>query len=220
MTHSSSLLHQEDPNAIAKRLMQKAHTRDGLPEIAVGITFLVLAGLCWLQEIFKHGTNGYQAASLGMVLLFPALAFGTQWAIKHVRRRFLIKKVGYVEAKPVNRKQRGIVFVIAAAVAAAVTIATYIFIRGSHSSTAFSATGWLLAGTGIIGGAGAAFLGRLPRYVVGGVIMAATGIYLAFSGVSLNAGFAILYGLIGLLSLISGCVVLLLLVRQPAQEGE
>lgn len=220
MTDSSSFLHREDPNAIAKRLMQKAHTRDGLPEIAVGVTLLAVAGLEWLHVGTRAKSLADITSGLGMAILIPALAFGTQWAIKQARRRFLIEKVGYVEAKPVNRKQRGIVFVIAAAVAAAVAIATYIFIRESHSSTTFSATSWLLAGTGIIGGAIAAFAGRLPRYVIGGMIMAATGIYLAISGVSLDVGFAILYGLIGLLSLVSGCVVLLLFVRQPAQEGE
>jgi small-conductance mechanosensitive channel len=214
MINSSSLHHQEDPNAIAKRLMQKAHNQDGLPEIAIGVTLLTVAGLEWLHVGSRAKSLADITSGLGIGLLVPALILGSQWTIKHVRRRYLIEKVGYVEPKPISRKRRGIAFIILAAVAVATVFAVYIF-RGSIPST-----GWLLAGTGIIGGALAVVAGRLPRFIIGGVIMAATGIYLAFSGVSLTVGFAILYGLMGLLSLVSGCVVLMLFLRQPAEAGE
>jgi hypothetical protein len=42
MTDLSSCLPAGDPNAIAKRLIQRAHNRDGLPEIAVGLSFLII----------------------------------------------------------------------------------------------------------------------------------------------------------------------------------
>jgi hypothetical protein len=212
MISSSSLLHHEDLDAIANRLMQKAHTRDGLPEIAVGIIFLTIAGLMGLLVVFQPGSFGYKASALGMMLLFPTMALGSQWAIKQVRRRFLIGKVGYVETKPVNRKRFGFVFSLAFAIAVAAVFAAY---RGL-----FPPAGWILAGTGIFGGALAAFAGRLPRYVIGGAIMAATGILLAIARVSLEMGFTVLYGLMGLLSLISGCVVLLFFLRKPAEAGK
>ena len=213
MTNSSSL-HYEDPNAIAKRLMQKAHTRDGLPEIEIGVILLTVAGLEWLHVGSRAKSLADITSGLGIGLLVPALILGLQWSIKQVRRRFLIENVGYVEPKPISRKRRGIAFIILAAVAVATVFAVYIF-RGSIPST-----GWLLAGTGIFGGALTIVAGRLPRYIVGGVIMAASGIFVALSGVSLTVGFAILYGLMGLLSLVSGCVVLMLFLRQPAEAGE
>jgi hypothetical protein len=140
------------------------------------------------------------------------MILGSQWAIKKVRRHFLIEKEGYVEFKPVNRKQSAIVAGIALVIAVLAAIAGY---KG-----AFPPSGWILAGTGIGGGVLAALSGRLPRYVVGGVVMALTGILVAFSRVSLTVGFTILYGFMGLLSLLSGCVVFLLFMRQPAQARE
>jgi hypothetical protein len=50
--------------------------------------------------------------------------------------------------------------------------------------------------------------------------MAATGILLAIARVSLERGFTILYGFVGLLFLISGSIVLSNLLRQPAESGE
>jgi hypothetical protein len=52
--------------------------------------------------------------------------------------------------------------------------------------------------------------------------MAAIGIVVAFSRPSPEMGFLILFGLMGLLSLISGCTVLLLFINKPdaADESE
>jgi hypothetical protein len=196
MASSSSLLHQEDPNAIAKRLMQKAYNRDGLSEIAAGVFFLTIAGMTGLQVVFKAGSPAYKAAVWGWMLSCATLPLVSQWVIKKIRRRFLIEKVGYVELKPVSRKR----------------FAAYL------GRNPFPPTAWVLAGTGIGGGVIGALAGRIPRFFIGGGITAATGIALAFSRVSLAAGFTILYGVIGLLSLVSGCVVLLLFLRQPAEQ--
>jgi hypothetical protein len=212
MASSSSLLHQEDPNAIAKRLMQKAYNRDGLSEIAAGVFFLTIAGMTSLQVVFKAGSPAYKAAVWGWMLSCATLPLVSQWVIKKIRRRFLIEKVGYVELKPVSRKRFGAVFALAFLVAVAAVIAAYL------GRNPFPPTAWVLAGTGIGGGVIGALAGRIPRFFIGGGITAATGIALAFSRVSLAAGFTILYGVIGLLSLVSGCVVLLLFLRQPAEQ--
>ena len=63
---------------------------------------------------------------------------------------------------------------------------------------------WVLAGTGLAGGALAAWCGRLPRLVIVGVVTAITGMLVAFSGVSLETGFTILFGVQGLATLLSG----------------
>jgi hypothetical protein len=211
MTDSSSHILNESPDAIANRLMKKADNRDGLLEIAIGVLLLTMAGTVWLQVVCPRGSYGYKAANWGLMLLVPALCLGSQWAIKWVRRQFLIERVGYVELKPVSRKWLGIVLAIAFSVAAAVTFALY---------KSLPPTNWLLVGTGIFEGMFAAFVGRLPRFIAGGAVLAATGIVLAFTGVSIDMGIAILFGFAGLLTLVSGCVVLLLFVRKPAETGE
>lgn len=201
----------ENPDLIARRLLQKAHNRDGLPEIAIGLCFLVVAFCMWLQVGFPPGSLIYREAALCQAILVPVVILGSMWAIKKVRQRFLIEQEGYVKLKPVNRRFHAMVGALAFSIAVAITLAIY--------KRALPPSSWILAGTGIGGGVLAVYAGRLPRYVVGGVVMALTGIALAFSRVSLGVGYTILYGSMGILSLVSGCVVLLMFLRRPVAGG-
>ena len=212
MHETSSRLLEESPEKIARHLMQKAHNQDGLPEMAIGVVFLALAGLNWLPTAVKPGSVAHFVAICAQALLIPILVLRLPWAIKAVRRKFLIEKAGYVESKPAHRKYLAIFIVIAVVVAVAGVFAAY---RGS-----FPPASWVLGATGIGGGVLLAIAGRMPRFVVGGILMAATGILVAISGVSLGVGFAMIYGLTGLLALLSGCIVLLLFLREPAEGGE
>jgi hypothetical protein len=212
MNDTSSRLFEETPNAIACRLMQRAHNLDGLPEIAIGFILLATAGLQWLQVVFRAGSAEYRAASLGLGILIPASILGAQWAIKAVRRKFLIERVGYVELRPVDRKLFWTVFGIAFLVAFAMAFAI--------AARSVPPRSWLLATTGLCGGILAVKAGRLPRFVIGGVLMAAMGIVLSLTRLSVEVGFTILFGCMGLLSLISGCVVFLLFMRKTAGDGE
>ena len=150
--------------------------------------------------------------------------------IKNVRKRYLIEKVGYVKLKPVNRKRLGVrlgiilgssfvIAALAAFVGVKAVIATHRGAGAIHWGL-FPPLNWLILGTGIFGGAMMIFRVRLLRYVIGGVIMAVTGILLAFSKVSLDVGLEILYGFAGLLTLISGCVVFFLFIRKREEAGE
>jgi hypothetical protein len=201
---------EADPDAVARRLMRIAHNRDGLPEIAIGTILLTTAFLIWLQVAYPRGSFAYQASWWGMMLLMMPMIGGSPWAIKWVRRRFLIEKTGYVELKPVPKGLLIVVTCIAFVVAAAMAWAVHL--------RALPPSGWLVAGTGLVWGLLAAYAGRLPRYVVGGVLMATVGICLGLSRVSFEMGSLILYGSMGMLSLVSGCVVLLHFVRMPSEE--
>lgn len=201
-----------NPDHVANSLIQKAHNRDGLPEIAIGVIFLAVAGLLWADVVLPPGSAGHKAGALVFGLVVPTLILVSQWAIKKVRRRYLIERVGYVEFKPVNRKRSFLVIAIAFAVAIAAAFAAF---KG-----AFPPASWFLAGLGIFGGALAAHAGRIPRFVIGGMVMAVLGILIGFSRVSLGLGQAIFYGFMGLLSLVSGIVVLLLFLRKPTGMGE
>jgi hypothetical protein len=211
MTSSSFYPPVGDPNAITKRLIQRAHNQDGLPEIAVGLTFLAVGALSYAQVLLPRETIGFKAGVLGLALLIPVLCISTPRALKWVRRRYLVERVGFAEFKPIGRRQIGIGITLAL-VAAVVLFAV---------ATQFSQPDrWLLAGTGLFGGALTVLGGQLPRFVIGGVLMAAAGIVIAFAGVSLQIGFAVLFGFHGLLALISGGVVFLRLIRQPVEPSE
>jgi hypothetical protein len=219
----------KNPDAIANRLMEKAEYRDGLQEIAIGLMILMFAGMTGLPMVFK-GPFSSMASLSGICLLLVIMGFGSQWAIKKVRKRFLAGKMGYVKLKPVNRKRLGIrlgiIVGLAFIIAALATFVMFKVVIANHKGGAsahwslFPPANWLLVGTGLLGGAIMVFRVRSPRYVIGGVIMAALSILLAFSKVSPNVGLTILCGFAGLLALISGSVVFFLVLRQPVEPGE
>ena len=61
-----------DPDAIARRLIQRAHNRDGLPEIAIGLSFLLVSGLIFVQVLLPRGSNGFKLAALALALLISS----------------------------------------------------------------------------------------------------------------------------------------------------
>jgi hypothetical protein len=201
----------ENPEVMARRLMQRAHNLDGLPEMAAGVTLLVAAALIEAQVIFPGGTIGFKLASVAFGLVIPAMILIAQWAIKWIRRRFLMEHVGFVELKPADRKRVGAIFAIAALVggAAAYVAAKRIFLPGS----------WLVLETGIMLGALAALSGRSLRFVVGGVAVALAGILIAAQRVDRDPGMAMLFGFAGLLALVSGVVVFARFMGQK-ESGE
>lgn len=211
MTNSSPCSPLRDPDEIAKRLIQRAHHRDGLPELAVGLTFLITCAFIYAQSLLARGSAAFKAAVVAFSLVIPLLCIGSPLVLKWVRRRYLMDRVGYVEWQPIGRKQIG----FGIAIAVGVTVALFgVAPRLSQPDR------WVLAGTGLFGGALAALSGRMLRFVVGGVVVAAAGISVALSGVSLETGFAILFGVQGLLAVISGSVVFWRFIRQPGEPGE
>jgi hypothetical protein len=203
MKNSSFNLHVNDPDALAKQLIQRAHNRDGLPEIAVGLGLLSIAGLIALQMQLEKGSAISKAISLILALWIPVICFILPWAVKWVRRKYLLALEGFVEMKPAARSRMavtaGVAFVVAIAVAA-FTAAHARF----HSSSQ-----WMIAGTGLLFALLLLVCGRARRYTIGGIVIGVAGILLAFCQLPLEAGFVIMYGFAGLMATISGTVVLL-----------
>jgi len=212
MENASRRSAQADPDVLARRLMQRAHNRDGLPEIAAGLALLLTGGLNWIQVVCPPGSLGYRVAPLALGIGVPLVILSSQWAIKRMRSRYLIARIGYVEFKPANKKRLGVALAVAIAVAMALPV---LILR--H---ALPLDGWFLAGTGIACGILAAIAGRLPRFYVGGLLIAAAGFLAAFSGVQREVGFSLLFGFAGLLALLSGAVVFWRLIHQTAEPGE
>ena len=200
---------ERDPDAAVRRAMQRAQNQDGLPEISIGVIFLTVAWLMWLPFGFPRA--GWMSA-IGMMLLVPTMIGFSPWLIKKFRRRYLIEQVGYVEFKPANRKRIGIIFGLAFVIAAVSAVVV--------SKGAMPPASWFVAGIGIWGGALAAYAGKIPRFVIGGMIMALVGIVVGLSRVSLGAGQAILYGVMGVLSLCSGVIVLVIFLRKQDEGSE
>ncbi|MFZ0743504.1 MAG: hypothetical protein WAM85_03815 [Terracidiphilus sp.] len=211
MTDSSYSFVEDNSNAIARPLMQKAHNRDGLPEIVTGAFLLLCAGLIYAQVILPRGSMGVKVTSLAFAVLVPILGFSIPWALRWVRRRFLIERVGYMQPKPITIKMIAIGILLVVGVSA---VLFGIIPRLSQPHR------WLISGSGLFAGAVAAFSGRSFRFVIGGILVTAAGTLIAFSGVSLESSFALLWGFAGFLSMLSGCVVFLHFIRQPIEPGE
>jgi hypothetical protein len=211
MPHSTLISQPGDPDAIARQLIQRAHNNDGLPEMAVGLFFLLCASLIYAQVVFPAGSIESKAAAVAFAVLCPVLCFATPRAIRWVRGHYLIDRSGYVQHKPSSRKE------IVTGIGFAVLVAVALF---GVVNTAPRSHSWLLAVTGLFGGLLTVFSGRLPRFFIGGALMALAGGVLALAGVSLEIGFTILFGLMGLVALISGCVVFFRLIQQPIEAGE
>ncbi len=178
------MINEPDPNAIAARLLQRAHNRDGLPEAAVGLFFLMVAALQYATIVLPRGTHGYVAAVLALSFGIPVGCIGAKPFVEWVRRRWLLQREGYVRYRPVGWRPIAVGVLLALLMAAALLAVSGL----SHPDR------WLLAGTGVFGGALAAFCGRQMRFIVGGVLMAVAGLAIAFVDVSLPLGFALLFG--------------------------
>jgi hypothetical protein len=211
MQNASCLTGASDPKAVARQLVQRAYNRDGLPEIAVGLIFLLAAGIIYARAVLPPESIGFKLAVLAFALLLPFLIFGSPWALEWVRRRYLMERVGYVQHKPIGWRWIGLVIVLAALLALALSEVVKRLLLPDR---------WLLAGTGLLGGALIAWCGRQRRFVIEGILMAATSVLLAFAGISLEIGFTMLLGFQGLVTLISGGVVFLRFIRQPMETEE
>jgi hypothetical protein len=211
MTNSSSIPQSADPKAIGQQLLQQAHTRDGLAEIYAGALFLLVSGLISVQLVLPRESMGFRTAVLASAFLIPILGISAKWVLKRVRRRYLVERWGFVEYNLIDRKRIGLGFLFAALMA---LVLFGVVPRLSHPDI------WYLAGTGLFGGAILAWGGRLPRFVIQGAVMATTGVLVAFWGVPLQTGFAIVFGFQGMVTLVSGCVVFVRFMRQPIERGE
>jgi hypothetical protein len=204
----------EDPDRLARRLMQRAWNRDGLPEIAIGLFFLMIAGLFAIQHHLERGWPIIRRIPLVMVPILVG-AYLMQWAVKRTRNGCLVEKTGYVVFKPMSRKRRTL-GILAAAIAGATAVAAVGLAARAHIS---STSQWVLIGTGVIFGVLSPVCGRAWRFLFIGAVVAVTGILLGFYNVGFDPGWTIFYGVAGAVTLISGTIVLLRFLKQPPTAG-
>jgi hypothetical protein len=200
-----------DPKVLANRLLTRAWNRDGLPEIGVGLLWLFCAGLIYAMEILPARSPGQVAAVLAFALGFPVISLGLKPLLKRARNRWLVEREGYVEGLRVCPKKY--LWPLAAMV---VILPSIMFITHHSERSLLPITG--LLGALIAGAVG--WTGHLPRFVAGGLIMLATSIGLALSGIPVNLGMAVLFASQGLLCLIVGGVVFVRLLTEPGEGAD
>ena len=212
MNEASSRLLEQTPENIAGHLVQRAHLKDGLPEIFVGTFFLLVAPLDWMGQNINGAPMAAKAAYAANILLSMILGMSLPWLIKWVRRRFLVEREGYVRLKSAKRQVTYILLVAAAIFALSLVAALWLKLPNLDR--------WILAALGLYVGAVWAFIGQTLRFRIVAAISAATGILLAFTALSMQLCLAIFFGMSGLITLLSGLVVFIRFMRLPIEAGE
>jgi hypothetical protein len=202
---------QADPDMIASRLLQRAHNLDGLPEIAVGLFFLMASGLSYAMATLPKGSLGFGIAVLSFSFGLPVLLFCTRPLVYWVRRRYLVQREGYVQYKPWDRKRR-IRFVGIGLTAVVLMPIVNLALPPLGS--------WFVTLTGVLMGLLAVICGRMPRFVFAGVLAALAGVLIARIDMPLGLGMAALFGFQGVVTLVSGGVTLIRFFNPPPTGAE
>lgn len=206
----------EDPDRLACRLIQRAWNRDGLPEIAVGISLLICAVLYEARRHFQAGSPAFKVLSLTICTAMLLACFALQRAVKWVRTRFLIARTGYVETKPLRGKRRALIVSIAMITGAFTSVVVTLAARNHFSLP----NQWIVAVLGVLVGIFHAVVGRSLRFVFSGALFAVAGILLGIFRAGFEFGFMALWGVVGTVCTISGAIVLASYLRQTRQDGE
>jgi hypothetical protein len=202
----------EDPDRLARRLIQKAHNRDGVPEIAIGLFFLSVSALFAAQHLLEKEWPAFHATP---VAILP-LIFLVQRSVKWARNRWLIERTGYVEMKPPSLKRRMLAASIGMVVAVIAGAAGAAAVRAHISNT----SQWVLIGSGVLGGILFPVCGRALRFVLNGAVVAVTGILLGLYNAGYDTGWVVFYGVAGAITVISGTVVLIRYLKQAPEAGD
>ena len=198
-----------DPDALASRLIQRAHNLDGLPEIYAGLTIIAFSGISWANGFLPPVSPARKILFFSFLFVCLAMCALANRIIKDVRRRYLLDRVGYVKPRP-NKPRAALAFALAFFVAVGAVVAIR-FLRGAEPGR------WLLVFLGVVYGGGQPLLGKLPRFYITGALGVAAGILLSLSDLSLEISTALFMDFVGVLAIISGVIVLVRFLRQPVE---
>lgn len=205
-----------DPQSMACDMMQRAHNRDGLPEIFTGVILLIFSAPNWF-----NGAMAMSAARVILVFVFTiagiVFSLSAGWALKRIRNRYLVARTGYVAVKT-NQSRRALVLGLAFAVAVATSVVMRFVVMGKVAFVVSDR--WLLVVLGVAMGLFQPIAGKLPRFYITGALSVVAGIVLARTSLSLELGMAILFDLVGGVALISGSFALARFLREPVDAGE
>jgi hypothetical protein len=199
-----------DPAVATQRLMQQANNRDGLPEILAGAGFLIGSGMCWSDQL--HESTQQQIASLVATLLMMAFCLACGPTLRWLRERCLIARVGYVRFRPADKPRQ----VLAILITAAVAVSVLFVVRTMRSAEPLK---WLIALVGLLTGVFQVVIGRLPRFWFTGAFAVVAAFLLASSNLSFSVGLGVFFDLVGVVEIITGSIVLLRFLQQPAENG-
>jgi hypothetical protein len=208
--------HPQATDALARPMMQISYLRDSLPEIVIGLIFLLFAAQQYLMTQWRHtGVWATWIFATIVILIWVSLILSSGRLIGWVRERCLISRYGYMKPK-VSRRS----VVLASGIALLIAAAFVFAMRAFPAQVVYRwLERWLPIGTGALLGVFEAAVGCSPRFLVTGTLALACGVLLAFSRLPLDLRLASFFGFVGGVALVSGTVAAARFLRASA-SGE
>ncbi|MEE9188973.1 MAG: hypothetical protein V3U36_06360 [Anaerolineales bacterium] len=204
----------DDLNQVAQRTHQYWFI-DGLAELSVGGTLIILGLYFYLQSILPSGSLILLTLQVGFVVLLFGVIFLSRYLVNKFKSGLTFPRTGYVSYKRASKKQR-IISVSIAIIIASLIIALFL-------STPLSLN-WIPAITGLIVGIvwliSAVRVG-LVRFYLQSILSLLLGVGLSLARLETYQGLAIYFAAMGIVLLISGGVTLAKYLRQyPTSEKD
>jgi hypothetical protein len=204
----------DDLNQVAQRTRQYWFI-DGLAELSLGGTFVILGLYFYLQSILPSASLILLTLQVGFVVLLFGLIFLSRYLVNKFKSDLTFPRTGYVSYKRASKKQR-IISVSIAIIIASFNIALFL-------STPLSLN-WIPAITGLIVGIVWLILAvrvGLIRFYLQSILSLLLGVGLSLARLETYQSLAIYYAVMGIVLLISGGVTLAKYLRQhPTSEND
>ena len=188
---------------------------DGLAELSVGGTFIILGLYFYLQSILPSGSLVLLTTQLGFVVLLFGVIFLSRYLVKKFKSRLTFPRTGYVSYKRASKKQR-IVSASIAIIIASLNIALFL--------TTPLSLNWIPAITGLIVGIVwliSAIRVGLIRFYLQSILSLLLGVGLSLARLETYQSLAVYYAVVGIVLLISGGATLAkYLHRYPTSEND
>lgn len=197
-----------NPDALARRMIQCAHNRDGLPEMVVGISFLVASAI----NATTLAIHGYLAAVLISVfaVLITVMGLTANRIVDWTRRRFLLQWVGYVQVRSHGKKPVVVALIAAAFIGTVAAIALLHFEPSAQL---------LVLVCGIFVGILQIVIGRIMRFWIAGGLILCAALVIAQANWSMELSLAAFFVCAGAINLISGGITFFRLLQKRADLG-
>jgi MFS family permease len=205
-----------DIEKIEKRTVQSFYD-DGLPEISLGLIFLLLGGYFFAQAAAPEGSALGSALTVLFFLVIVSAGFLVSRILRFLKRRITYPRTGYVafKKKEPSSKRRAATMVVGGIIGAA--IAALYGISPSFK-TLFPAVNGLLLAVAVL-----LFAGKvgLVRFYILSAASAVIGFAVTASGIGDIKGISLYYGLFGAALILSGLVALVAYLRKsPRADRE
>lgn len=205
-----------DIEKIEKRTVQSFYD-DGLPEISLGLIFLLLGGYFFAQAAIPEGSTLSSALSVLFFLVIVSAGFLVSRILRFLKRRITYPRTGYVafKKKEPSSKRRAATMIVGGIIGAA--IAALYGISPSFK-TLFPAVNGLLLAVAVL-----LFAGKvgLVRFYILSAASAVIGLAVTAAGIGDIKGISLYYGFFGAALILSGLVALVTYLRKsPRADRE